>query len=34
MEMEARNDPMVREVLNIFGGKITEVKLGTTGREK
>ncbi|UCD83357.1 MAG: DNA polymerase III subunit gamma/tau [Deltaproteobacteria bacterium] len=34
MEMEARNDPMVREALNIFGGKITEVKLGTTGREK
>jgi DNA polymerase-3 subunit gamma/tau len=33
LEMDARNDPMVRETLNIFGGRITEVKLGIE-REK
>ncbi len=33
LEMDARNDPMVREALNIFGGRITEVKLGI-GSEK
>ncbi len=31
LEMDARNDPMVRETLNIFGGKITKVKLGIGG---